>query len=400
MPAAQIQFSQTPTTTPAGQSAIGYVTGTQVNFTDAAGGGATSWAWTIVGYPGSLTSAPVINNASTQTANINAPTTDGVYVIKLVRTDPGAIVTTDVRFFAIGDADYGYVLPSAGMTGNMTNIAGSAIAQNAGWEGSAAAPTSTNIFMDALLRFLRGAVGRFFGPQATVNFSSASPTTVTIVDGVDKPYRILNLQAAGTGLYTSQIQSTGPVPQQGKGFRYKVNITAGSGGLNILNGVAGPVILALVAPPSGTTSYNVDVVFDGTNWFVARIGISDPLALPKVNTFHGVAGLQTTAQTVATRIGTMRIDPTKFPANGQFTFQVALDTTGPLATVQLYNLTDSALVAGSVLTTTSTTTVVLTSGALTLPATQKDYEVQLFMATGGVSDHVDCTFAKVLLTWG
>src|SRR5574338_154701 len=122
MPAASIQFSQGMTTTPAGQSALGYVTGTQVNFTDAAGGGATSWQWTIVGFPAPLSSPPTINNATTQTANINAPTLDGVYIIKLVRTDPGPVVTTDVRFFAIGDADYGLVLPSAGMTGNMTNI--------------------------------------------------------------------------------------------------------------------------------------------------------------------------------------------------------------------------------------------------------------------------------------
>lgn len=394
MPAAQIQFSQGVTTTPAGQSALGYVTGTQVNFTDAAGAGATSWAWTIVGFPGPLGTAPVINNAATQTANINAPTTDGVYIIKLVRTDPGPVVTTDVRFFAIGDADYGLVLPTAGMTGSMTNIGGSAAAQQAGWEGRADA--STNVFLDAILRFVRASVGRFIGQQATVNFSSSSPSTVSITDGTDKPWRVINM--TGSGAYTEELVTTGS-PPQGKRFKYRINMTAGAGTFTLHNGVGGSVLLTLSAPPSGTMSYGCEVAFDGTNWTRLYVSALDPLVLTHSQSFDAVAGLQTTSQTVATRIGSVRIDPSKYPANAQITFQVAVDTTAPQVTVQLYNLTDSGIVSGSVLTSTSTTTAFLTSSALTLPNAQKDYEVQMFMAAGTPSDHVDCTSARVVLTW-
>lgn len=398
MPAAQIQFSQTPTTTPAGQSALGYVTGVQVNFTDAAGAGATSWAWTIVGFPGPLSSPPTINNAATQTANISAGalTTDGVYIIKVVRTDPGPVVTTDVRFFAIGDADYNLVLPSAGQTGVMTNIGGSAAAQQAGWEGRADA--STNVFVDAILRFLRSRLGRFVGLQQTVNFVSSSPSTVSITDGVDKPWRVISM--TGTGLYTEELVSTGS-PPQGKRFKYRVNMTAGSGNFVLHNGVGGSTILTLMPPPSGTTSYAFEAAFDGTNWTRTYVTGIDPLSLLRSQAFEAVAGLQTTVQTVATRIGSVRIDPTKFPANAQITFQAAIETTGPQVTVQLYNITDSGIVSGSVLTSTSLTTQFVVSSALTLPSAQKDYEVQMFIASGGgPSDHVDCTSARVILTWG
>jgi hypothetical protein len=395
MPAAQIQFSQGITTTPAGQSALGYTTGVQVNFTDAAGAGAT-WAWTIVGFPGPLGSPPTVNNASTQTANISAGdlTTDGVYIIKLVRTDPGPVVTTDVRFFAIGDADYSLVLPSAGMTGPMTNIGGSAAAQQAGWEGRADA--STNVFLDAVFRFLRSRVGRFLGLSSTVNFVAAGPSTVSITDGTSNPWRVINM--TGTGVYTEELVTTGP-PSTGKRFKYRVNMTAGAGNFVLHSGVGGAVIVSLPAPPSGTFSYGFEVGFDGTNWTRTYLAAIDPLVLPHSDDIEGVIGLQTTSQTVATRIGSFRLDPSKYPSNAQFIFQAVVDTTAPQVTIQLYNLTDSGIVAGSVLTSLATLSTTVTSGALTLPGSQKDYEVQMFMAAGGTNDHVECTSARVTATW-
>lgn len=395
MPTAQIQFTQNAIPATAGQSVLGYVTGLQVDFTDASGGGATSWAWSCVGFPGPLGAVPTVNNSTTQTANISAGslTTDGVYIIKLVRTD-GAVVTTDVRFFAIGDADYSLVLPSAGQTGAMTNIGGSAAAQQAGWEGRADA--STNVFLDAILRFLRSRVGRFLGLQQTVNFSSGSPSTVSVTDGTDKPWRILNL--TGAGAYTEELVTTGS-PPQGKRFKYRVNITAGAGTFTLKSGVGGTTLFTLTAPPSGTFSYAFEVGYDGTAWQRTYFAMIDPLAISKTAVIDGCAGLQTTSLTVATRIGSFRVDPTKYPSNAQIIFQAAVDTTAPQVTVQLYNLTDSGIVASSVLTSSSTTTAILTSAALTLPSAQKDYEVQMFMAAGGTTDHVECTSARLIFTW-
>ena len=300
-----------------------------------------------------------------------------------------------MRFFAIGDTDYGFVLPSAGMTGNMTNVLGSAVAQAGGWEGRQ--DGGTNVFVDAILRFLRSRAGRFLGLLQTISFASASPSTVTVTDAVDKPWRTLNL--TGTGLYTEQIDKTGSIPT-GKRFLYKISLTAGSGGFALLNGIAGSSIMALVAPPNGTFTYNVEVGFDGTNWVVQRISVADPLAVLKTREIPAVSGLQSTSQIVATRIGSFRLDPSKYPVNAQVTFQVAVETTGPQVTAQLFNLTDSVIVSGSVLVSVSTLPAFLTSGALTLPPGQKDYEVQLFMASGAPTDHVECTSAKVILTWG
>lgn len=400
MPAASIQFSQGLTTTTAGQSALGYVTGTQVNFTDAAGAGATSWAWTIVGWPGNLGSAPTINNSATQTANITAPSSDGVYIIKVVRTDPGPVVTTDVRFFSIGDSDYGYVLPSAGMTGNMTNIGGSSAAQNAGWEGSSAA--STNVFLDGLLRFLRATVGRFLGPPIAVNFSSSSPSTVTVVDGTDKPWRTLNL--TGTGLYTEQIAKTSPVPTSGKKFTYKIAITAGSGGFLLLNGVSGSTILALTAPPSGTMNYSCDVGFDGTNWVVQNVGRSDPLSISNSAEHVLTAGVQVNITTTFQRVGNRQIDPRLYPSNAQATFNAIVLTTSALVScvVQLYDVTAGSVVTASptfpINSTSSTPTLI--SSTLTLPSASHLYEVQIKMGSVSGTDVVTCSFASVKFTWG
>jgi len=393
MPAASIQFSQGGNTPAAGESALGFLTTSAVTLFDAAGGGATSWAWTIVGFPGPLGSAPVISGAATQTATVTPPT-DGIYIIKLVRTDSGPVVTTDVRFFGVADTDYGHYLPTAGMTGNMTNIGGSVAAQEAGWEGRQDA--STNVFLDAILRFLRGSVGRFVGKVATVNFASGTPTTVAVVDGTDKPYRVFNL--TGSGLYTQELSTAGAA--EGKRFKFKVNITAGSGGFTLVNGIAGTTLFALTAPPSGTHAWSFEAVFDGTDWTVHGIGAADPKAVPGALDVPIVTGLQATSQIVYTRIGNIRLDPSKFPANTQITFQAIVEaTTGKTAQIQLYNLTDGGPVAGSVLSSSSTTPAVV-SATVTLPGSSKDYEVQLLMTTAGsTSDHVDCTSAKLILTW-
>jgi hypothetical protein len=374
--ASLIQFTQSSTTGGVGQSVIGFSTGVVVSMTDGSGGGSggSTYAWSIVGWPGDLPSAPTITNPTSQTATLT-PTMDGVYVMKLIRTDPGPVVNVDVRFFAIGDSDYGFAIPSAGMTGSISNIAGSAAAQNAGWQGSAAA--STNVFLDGLLRFVRSAVGRFLGPPLTVNFSSAGASTVTIVDGTDKPWRTLNL--TGAGLYTEQIANTSPVPTLGKRFKYKINLTAGSGGFALLNGVGGSTILALSAPPSGTFTYTAEVGFDGTNWVLQTVGRSDPLAIPTFVELSLVEGVQTVSTTTFTRIGNRQIDATKYPANAQATFNATILTSNVLvaATIQLFNVTDNTVVTSSPV----------------FPAASKLYEVQLKMGSTSATDVVTCSYA-------
>lgn len=393
MPQAQIQFSQGAVTPAAGQSALGFVAHSTVTLFDAAGAGATSWAWTIVGFPGPLGSAPVITNSSQQTATVTPPL-DGVYLVRLVRVD-GAITTVDLRFFGVADAAYGFYLPTAGMTGNMSNIGGSAAAQASGWEGRSDA--STNVFLDALLRFLRDRVGRFAGLVQSTGFSAGVPTSTTLMDGVDRPLQVLSL--TGAGLYTAQLDK--PTASEGKTFECKVSLTAGSGGFALLNGVSGTSILALTAPVTGTVSWMVRAIFDGVDWFVGSLCLLDPKAHPTQVEIPIVAGFQTTQQTTAVRIGSLRLDLSKYPSNTTVTFQATIEATaGHTASILLYNVTDGGAVVGSTLTSTALTPTVV-SATVSLPNTQKDYEVHLYMDAGGINtDHVDCTAAKLLLSWG
>jgi hypothetical protein len=151
---AQIKFTQGANVGGDGQSVIGFVANTLVSMTDV-NGGASSWAWEIVNWPGPLSSPPALTGAATQTATCT-PTLDGVYVVKLTRTDGVDGTTVDVQFFGVVD-DEGHILPSAGMSGRMTNVGATPLlAQAAGWMGRADA--STNVFLDAYLRFMKTAL--------------------------------------------------------------------------------------------------------------------------------------------------------------------------------------------------------------------------------------------------
>lgn len=154
MAIAQIKFTQGANIGGDGQSVIGFVADTLVSMTDV-NGGATSWAWEIINWPGPLSAPPALTGAAAQTATCT-PTLDGVYVIKLTRVDGVDGTTVDVKFFGVVDAE-GHILPSAGMSGRMANVGATpALAQAAGWMGRSDA--ATNVFLDAYLRFMKTAL--------------------------------------------------------------------------------------------------------------------------------------------------------------------------------------------------------------------------------------------------
>jgi hypothetical protein len=269
---ATIQFTQGVTVGGAGQSVLGFTANTSVTMTDAGGPGATSYQWQFVSWPASLSTPPTITNATSQVATVNVPGggfLDGSYIVKLTRTE-GAVVTVDIRFFGVADED-GLVLPSAGQTGNMSNIGGSQVlAQQAGWAGRADA--STNAQLDAYLRFIKSRVGRYEGIPQRITFTASSPSTVTYQDGTDKPYRILSL--TGAGLYTEELATA---LGQGKKVRYLVTLASTSGGFVLHDGVSGPSIFAMAAPSGGNATYEVEAVYEGSHWHLA--GVSPIAAL-------------------------------------------------------------------------------------------------------------------------
>jgi len=182
--------------------------------------------------------------------------------------------------------------------------------------------------------------------------------------------------------------------------RLSDSFTYNSGAGNFaIKDAGGPDILTLVAPPTGSAQYEAICFYDGTDWRLHSITLVDSRALVRGEEFVGVASVAQTDQGTFQRIGTMRIDPSEFPA-AQARFEASFETTDGTnaAEVRLYNVTDIGVVAGSTLSTLSTTNV--TSGAtVTLPASQKDYEVQIRLTTGDPAERATCTKARVTLTW-
>src|SRR5581483_8193019 len=130
------QFTQGVSVGGNGQSVVGFVINTLVTMTDAGGNAAnTTWQWTILSWPGPLSSPPSITGATAQVATVT-PTLDGVYIVQLTRVENG-VTSIDIKFFGVVDAD-GLILPSAGQTGDMTNVGASpSLATKAGWMGRA-----------------------------------------------------------------------------------------------------------------------------------------------------------------------------------------------------------------------------------------------------------------------
>ncbi len=101
-------------------------------------------------------------------------------------------------------------------------------------------------------------------------------------------------------------------------------------------------------------------------------------------------------------VGAAEFDITKLPV-GTYTikFQILLETTGPLASAQLYNFSTASVVTGTALTTSSTSAVLLTTGDISSDLTNGSaiYQAQIEMASGGVSDQITCSMARLLIEY-
>lgn len=117
------------------------------------------------------------------------------------------------------------------------------------------------------------------------------------------------------------------------------------------------------------------------------------------------SNITSTASTTFVNGASFEFDPTILTAaNGTRTIglRVIAETTGPQATIQLYNYTAASVVTGSTLTTSSVTPVLLTTGDLSSNLTNGPalYQVQIKMASGGgASDRVSLDMAKLRISW-
>lgn len=121
-------------------------------------------------------------------------------------------------------------------------------------------------------------------------------------------------------------------------------------------------------------------------------------------TIYPFANITSTNSTTFVSAGTFEFDPTVLTAaNGTRTIElrVVAETTTPLMTIQLYNLTTASVVSGSTITTSSTVPVSLQTGDLTtdLASSLDVYQVQIKMASGGPSDEITLDMATIKVTW-
>jgi len=117
--------------------------------------------------------------------------------------------------------------------------------------------------------------------------------------------------------------------------------------------------------------------------------------------FPFLAGVFSTNNTsFFTVVGSAEFNPNLFPGAKTIQFQMLLETTGPVASAQLYNYTAVSVVTGTSFTTPNTTTTLLTSGDISGNLTNGSaiYQVQIEMASGGLtSDQITCSMARFLI---
>ena len=192
------------------------------------------------------------------------------------------------------------------------------------------------------------------------------------------------------------------------------------GGSNYVTGVLGSGNLpSLAGDVIGTIPANTVVKLRGNPVLSQSLGaLQDGYALTWVNTdgyweakptnngsthyFPFLAGVFSTNTTsLFTIIGSAEFNLTLYPDVKTIRFQVLLETTGPIATAQLYNFTTTSLVTGTVLSTSNISTTLLTSGDISGNLTNGSaiYQAQIEMASGGASDFITCSMARFILQY-
>jgi len=159
---------------------------------------------------------------------------------------------------------------------------------------------------------------------------------------------------------------------------------------------------------SATPSVNQTYIWSGTEWAPGDVSsvtsVQDGYNYGKTLIIVGFANTTNTDSSVFTNAATFRLDPTILTsANGTRTIKMRVlsNTTGPLMTMQLYNLTDALVVPNTTLTTSSTIpdeqiTVDLSGDFTSGPAI---YQLQIKMAAGSPSDRVILEYAVLEVEW-
>lgn len=382
MVTALIQFDQGGPGT-AGQAFIG-TTSSLVTVTNDDNTDVTEWTIDLLDAPpGSALVPGVAGTAVSNTPSATfSPDVPGSYRVRLVVTD-GVDTDTDIRNFGIRNAR-GIIIPpyqdlpqplpvlGSGVTGekpNEQNYSG----QTRGWAGDAAS----------------GQMEQFMRTYADLPLQVLTGASVVLqADGV--PYYIVDLDAVGgdstvtlpTGARDGQvihIESFGTTPGR------VVTVQAGGGGTIVPWGTAD-------IPQGGGGTF---VLQSGNTW--RTVGTKSDLYERTL-----VGGVESTQQTSFVTVGTTYLDLSNFVNIQSATFQVVIETTdaADAAEIQLFNVTTGAVVASSILQSTSLTPEAVSATVTgSLAAGANIYEAQLRLATTGSPNRATCKQAQILIDW-
>ena len=395
---ATIQITQGAIVGDPGRSVLGLVVGDDVTLTDDGGSGADSWLWEIVSWPSPGIAPPVLQTPTAQTATVQAPEYDGIYIVKLTRTE-GAVVTTDTKFFGCEDAD-GLHLPSAGMTRAMANVTDEAIPF--GWAGSNAG--SSNVLLDAFLRKRRLREGKYVGATEVNTYTSGGTGGRNLFYGLAAPNFEVTL-ASGSGIYTVYLNSSGLYEEEGAIFRVLVTVENGATGFRL--DVDGTAVLAAPLPVGLQTSLTTEFLcrFTQGAW-TATSRLVSPVLYPKKDlsaTVQLIAGRYVASSTVWQTIGAVVLTPEEHPV-GQVRFKAVLSSGGSGARLRLVQSLTGTPITNSELLVTSTTPeeveAILPIGSLNdeILQTSTAYDVQL--RSGLLGEDAICTWAVIEYVWG
>lgn len=362
-----------------GTVAGGLVTVTNVNNTDV-----VSWTITLLDVPPDSALVPgilgsAVNNTPTASFTPDVP---GSYRILLEVSD-GSAVDKDIRNFGIRTMR-GFLVPPYQKLPDPLPVLGSGLpgekpdeqnydGQTRGWTGNRA----------------DGQLEEFFHTYDDLKTSTVITTPFT-PNNDPIPVYVVNLTAIGGSAVFN-------LPPSGTRFGQQFRIHA-------FGGVAGNTLT--INPPGGHTINGLSSVV------VLPSGSATIVRGPLATTWYMigakrdkyertlVAATESTDQTGFVTIGSTIITPADYPNTSSVVWEAILETTSgaDAAEIRLFNVTTATQVAGSVLSTTSLTPVLVTS-SISLAAGANLYEAQIRLMTTGFPNRATCKQAQIIINW-
>lgn len=238
--------------------------------------------------------------------------------------------------------------------------------------------------------------------SSTVSFSYPTDTQINTTDRIvvkvlaqttSVPNRTIHFVFGGT-VHASHVHT----PLTGAAVQLGGDLTGTTNNATVVRLQNNPVQSGLLG---ATQDGYVLTWVNADGYWEAKL---DTVPAGSVKYYPFLAGVAITNNTsLFVVLGSSEFNPlTQWPGAKSIKLQVLLETTGPTATVRLYNFSSTAVVTGSTLTTSNTSTTLLTTGDLTanLANGSAIYQVQFEMGAGGTgSDFITCSMARFIIQY-